>query len=111
MTGNRPYLQVVEADAIAEGDIYRFEVADHPRILARVDGALHALDGICTHEDEELADGDIEDNAVWCPVHGSGFRVDTGVATNLPAVTPVSVYDLKVVDNVVYVSVEPDEPA
>jgi 3-phenylpropionate/trans-cinnamate dioxygenase ferredoxin component len=111
MTEKRPYLRIINADAIAEGDIHRFEVEDHPRILTRVNGALHALDGICTHEDEELADGDIEDNTVWCPVHGSGFRVDTGAATNLPAVTPVSVYDVQIVNNMVYVSVDPDEPA
>ena len=111
MSSQQTYLHVVEANAIDEGDIHRFEVDENPRILTRVDGTLRALDGMCTHEEEELADGEVEDNVVWCPLHGSGFRVDTGAATNLPAVTPVSVYDVQVVDNIVYVSFDPVEPA
>lgn len=111
MTKLQSYLKLIDANAIDEGDIYRFEVDDQPRILTRVDGVLRALDGMCTHEDEELADGEVEDGVVWCPLHGSGFRADSGAATNLPAVVPVSVYDVQVEDNVVYVSIDPVEPA
>lgn len=111
MTELQSYIAVVNQDEIAEGEIVRFEVDQEPRILTRVDGMLYAMDGICSHEYAELAEGEVDDNVVWCPLHGSGFRVGSGAATNLPAVVPVEVYDVKTIDNVVYVSVDPDDAA
>lgn len=111
MTQRERYIAVVNENDIGEGEIYRFEVDEEPRILTRVEGTLYAMSGICSHEYAELAEGEVDDDVVWCPLHGSGFRVGSGAATNLPAVVPVEVYDVKSIDNVVYVSIDPDDAA
>lgn len=101
------YVQVMAADAVEEEELYEFEVDGEPRILTKVEGKIHALDGICTHEYAEMVEGEVEDGIVYCPLHGSGFNVCTGAVTSLPAVTPLPVYDVKIVDGQVYVSREP----
>lgn len=98
------WVRVMAEAEVEEGNIYGFEVDGEERILTCVAGKICALDGICTHEYAELVEGDIEDGILWCPLHGSGFDVETGAVTNLPATTPLATYDVVVEDGEVYVS-------
>lgn len=103
------YICAAEAAKVAEGEMQQFDVDGDPRILTRLDGCIYALDGICTHEYAELIDGEIDEGAVYCPLHGSGFDIRTGRVINLPAVTPLPVYQVEVIDGKVYVSLDPQE--
>lgn len=103
------FVFAMNADDLEDGGIYPFSVNDEDRIICVVGDDVYALDGICTHEYAELFDGEIEDDTLWCPLHSSGFSVRTGEATNLPAVLPLSTYDVLVQDNAVYVSRESKE--
>lgn len=58
------------------------------------DGGLHAIGDTCTHADVSLAEGDVEDCAIECWLHGSRFDLRTGRPTSLPAIRPVPVYPL-----------------
>lgn len=107
MSAIEGYVRVMSADEIAEGAIVPFEVDESERILTKVEGEVYALDGICTHEYAELADGEVEDCTIWCPLHSSGFNVQSGQATNLPAAIPLTTYDVRIEDGDVYVSLEP----
>lgn len=101
------YVRVLPADEIEEEQLYGFEVDGEPRVLTKVEGEIYALDGICTHEFAELVEGEVEDETLWCPLHGSGFNVRTGSVTSLPAVAPLPTYDVRIVDGDVYVAREP----
>lgn len=101
------YVRVMPAAEVAEEEIYEFEVDGELRILTRVGDEIFACDGICTHEYAEMSEGEIEDHVIYCPLHGSGFDLRTGAVTSLPAVTPLPVYDVKIVDGEVYVSRAP----
>ena len=107
MTAPEGYVAVKRYDEIPEGEIVPFEVDDDERILVKLEGNVYALSGICTHEYAELAEGDLEDHVIYCPLHGSGFDLETGRVTSLPATQPLPVYDVQIVDGVVYVSREP----
>jgi nitrite reductase (NADH) small subunit len=50
------------------------------RIIAlyNVDGAFHALDGVCPHQGGPLGKGTLEGTIVTCPWHGWQFDVCTG---------------------------------
>lgn len=101
------YVTVARDGDIVENGLTRAEINGKPIILTRVDGKVYALDGICTHEFAELAQGDVEDETIWCPLHASGFNVISGEATNPPAEDPLGVYDVQVVDGDVQVSSQP----
>ena len=46
--------------------------------LYNIDGAFHALDGICPHQGGPLAKGQLTGCVVTCPWHGWQFDVTTG---------------------------------
>ncbi len=93
-----------EAD-IVEGGLYGADVADVPVLLVRLNGIVHAIGRICTHEYADLAEGRIEDGCVVCPLHGAKFDIATGCALTLPAVLAEPVYEVMIENGVVYVNV------
>lgn len=64
---------------------------------------VHAIGDTCTHADISLSEGFFEGETIECWAHGAQFDVTTGAAISLPAFDPVPVYQVSVVDGVVYV--------
>jgi len=72
--------------------------------LARLaSGEVFAISDLCSHEDIELSDGDLDGEDVECPAHGSRFNVRTGEVSGLPAEEPVATYPVTVVDGQIVV--------
>jgi 3-phenylpropionate/trans-cinnamate dioxygenase ferredoxin subunit len=77
-----------------------------PICLARLaTGEVFALSDICSHEEVELSDGELDGEDVECPAHGSRFNVRTGEVSGLPAEEPVETYGVTVEDDEIYVEV------
>lgn len=53
--------------------------------VANVDGTIAVLDGTCPHEGGPLGEGTIEAGKVVCPWHSFAFDVQTGAASDDPA--------------------------
>ncbi|WP_380173189.1 bifunctional 3-phenylpropionate/cinnamic acid dioxygenase ferredoxin subunit [Kineococcus sp. DHX-1] len=82
-----------------------------PVSVFNVEGEFFAIDDTCTHADESLAQGWVEDCAVECPRHASAFDLRTGVPSSPPALTPVRTHLVEVVDGNVVVEVGTPRPA
>ncbi len=74
------------------------------------DGALHAIEDRCTHDDGPLCEGDWDPATceVICPRHGARFDVRTGTALLLPAYIPVETFAVHVRDDGIVVVSVPD---
>jgi 3-phenylpropionate/trans-cinnamate dioxygenase ferredoxin subunit len=105
------FVTVALDSEVVERALTRVEIDGKPVILTRLHGQVYALDGICSHEFAELADGVVDDETIWCPLHASGFNVISGEATNPPAEEPIAVYEVRVVDGDVQVSQQPRPPS
>jgi len=70
----------------AEGEVGEFTVQGRSLCVARVDGAVAVLDGVCPHEGGPLGEGIVEDGRVVCPWHGYAFEVHTGASLQDPEV-------------------------
>jgi 3-phenylpropionate/trans-cinnamate dioxygenase ferredoxin subunit len=78
--------------------------ADPPiAVFLLEDGSVHAIDDTCTHQDASLAEGWVEGCAVECPLHSSSFDLRTGEVDTPPAMRPVRVHRVSIVDGSVYV--------
>jgi 3-phenylpropionate/trans-cinnamate dioxygenase ferredoxin subunit len=95
------------ADLPAQGSVRRVDLAGEPIAIVATEGEYHALDDICSHDEVSLADGEVEGHTVECWLHGSRFDVRTGEALCLPAKKPVDVYDIRILDDGVYLSTAP----
>jgi 3-phenylpropionate/trans-cinnamate dioxygenase ferredoxin subunit len=96
------YVDVAADGEIPEGTMKGVDVGGERILLARVDGRLCAIDGLCTHQIAHLEDGVLAGRAVLCPRHGAAFDLDTGEPT-APADMPARVYDVRLAGGRVYV--------
>ena len=84
----------------------RVEVDGEEIALFRLDDGIFALDDICSHEYSRLSEGEIWDDEVYCPKHGSRFEIKTGKVRSLPAFKPVGSYPVKVDDDTIYIDLD-----
>lgn len=91
--------------------IHRYEVDGAARVLVRSSDGFAALDGVCTHEEAELSDGEVDGGVLWCPLHTSGFDLRTGRPVCPPAEVRLCRYDVFVEDGAVLVSRTPSVDA
>lgn len=105
---NKQYTRAAKDTDVVEGGLFGATVDGVPVLLVRLNGVVHAIGRICTHQDADLAEGSIEDGCVVCPLHGSKFDLTTGAALTLPAFEPEPVFDVYIEDCELYVSVPDD---
>jgi nitrite reductase/ring-hydroxylating ferredoxin subunit len=92
-------------DQIPRGEGRAFAVAGHQiAVFRKRDGCLRALSAVCTHQGGPLADGQIDNSVVLCPLHLNAFELDTGCSTTGAA--PLRTYPVDLDDDqiVVYVA-------
>lgn len=78
-----------------------------PVAVARLDdGEFYAINDVCSHGEVSLAEGELVGCEVECWAHGARFDLRTGVATELPAIDPVSAYPIRVDGERVLVDVD-----
>ena len=63
---------------LAENDILIVEIGGQEIAIFDLDGELHGLDNICTHQGGPLGEGKVEGECVYCPWHGHQFDIRTG---------------------------------
>jgi 3-phenylpropionate/trans-cinnamate dioxygenase ferredoxin subunit len=67
-------------------------------LLANVDGAVYATQGICSHEYFELDKGFLTGDSITCALHLSRFDLASGDALDPPAEIPLAVYPVVIDD-------------
>jgi nitrite reductase/ring-hydroxylating ferredoxin subunit/uncharacterized membrane protein len=87
---------VTEAE-LADGRPRCALVGDAPVLLVHQGGTLHALHNRCAHRGGSLAEGEIGDGTVTCPLHGSTFALADGSVEHGPAPYPQPVLEARVV--------------
>lgn len=93
---------LIDTDEIEDGEVVGVEAGDENILLAKVDGEIHAIGDVCTHEHCFLSDGWLEGEEVVCPCHHAKFDVTTGEVTRPPAKEPEPTYTVVVKDGTVY---------
>ena len=99
------WIKACNLDQVKEGQLFGFHHDDKKILVANQKGKIHATDLICTHADADLSTGFLSDEGVRCPLHLSVFNLDSGQPQNLPAETPLKVYNVKIDQNEIYVEV------
>ncbi len=72
--------------ALAEGTMRALEIGGQKFLLAKVNGACHAVGETCPHAGGPLSEGVLRGDVVTCPWHKAAFSVTTGKRLEPPAV-------------------------
>lgn len=102
---------ITQTDSLAPGEVARFDVAGEPVALYNLDGVFYATNDICTHATASLAEGDVEDDCIVCPVHFGEFHIPTGKAVAFPCERDLRTYYVEVNGDDIYVDVERESSA
>jgi MocE subfamily Rieske [2Fe-2S] domain protein len=87
------WVEVCAVDELAEEDVIRFQHNGKTYAVYRLRGdRFYASDGLCTHEQAELADGLVINGCIECPRHNGRFDLTTGKAVRAPARKPLAMY-------------------
>ena len=89
--------------ALLPGEFLSLEVDGMMAAIYNIDGALYAIEDVCTHDGGELAGGPVVGTTVECIRHGAIFDLKTGAALCAPAYTPTVVLETKVEDGQIWV--------
>ncbi|WP_024302711.1 non-heme iron oxygenase ferredoxin subunit [Pseudogulbenkiania sp. MAI-1] len=97
------WVDVAPADEFEPGSFRTLDVDGVPVAVFNVNGRYYAIEDLCTHEAETLSEGDILDENIICPRHGSMFSLVTGEALTPPAYEPVATFPVRVENGMVQV--------
>lgn len=93
-------------DAIEPEDVLGFEHAGHHYALYRTeDNRYFATDGLCTHQQVELAGGLVMGTIIECPMHNGRFDFTTGQAKGAPVCDNLKTYDTRQSDGRLFIRV------
>ena len=96
------WVRVCHMAELLPGEVQTAWDGDTPIAVFNIDGALYAIEDICTHDGGELTGGAIVGHEVECPRHGARFDVRSGEALCPPAYEPTAKFPVKVEDGWVY---------
>ena len=99
------WIKACSSKQVKEGQLFGFTHNEKKILIANLKGKIHATDLSCTHANVDLSTGFLSDEGVRCPLHLSVFNLDDGCPQNLPAETPLTVYNVKIDGNDIYVEV------
>jgi len=103
-----PLIDICRLEELPSGERRLVAVDDFEIGVFNCNGELFAIEDRCSHDDGELAEGelDLDDCTVECPRHGSRFDLRTGTPVNLPAYVPIDTFPVTVEDGVIRVEVD-----
>ena len=98
------FVRVCSVADVEDDSVIAVEVDGEPVAVVKSEGEFFAIRDECSHATVPLSEGDVEDCAIECWLHGSRFDLRSGKPTGLPATKPVPVYPVRVDGDDVLVS-------
>ena len=90
------FVKVTEVGELPPGEMKMVEVGENQILLANVAGNIWACDNICTHAGAPLSEGELDEDQVECPLHGSVFNVVTGEVIGPPAAENLRLFQVTI---------------
>jgi 3-phenylpropionate/trans-cinnamate dioxygenase ferredoxin subunit len=99
------WVDVAPAGDVARDDHRVYEADGRFVAVYDVGGELYAIEDVCTHDGNPLAEGPVEGLEVICPRHGARFCLKTGAALCAPAYEPVATFPVATRDGRLWIGV------
>ncbi len=95
--------RVAAVSEIPPGGRLSILVDDLPSLLVRIGDEFLAVEDVCSHDGQPLTNGPVEGCAIICPRHGAKFDLRSGQPLCMPAIEPISTFEVQVRDGEIYV--------
>ncbi len=78
-------VKTINTSEVNENAVKVVSIDDKDIAIFNVEGEYFAIDDMCSHAEASLAEGEVFDCKIECPLHGAEFDLKTGEAVTLPA--------------------------
>ena len=85
-------IAVADLADVPPGTMKMVQIDGTDILLINLDGTLHAMQGVCSHEYFELDKGFLTGDSLTCALHLSRFDIESGDALDPPAELPLMKY-------------------
>ena len=89
------WVDVAAKDELPAGSSRVVEVDGAMVAVFNLNGEYYAVEDLCTHDEGELASGEIEGEEIICPRHGARFNIKTGKVTAPPAYEDIATFPVR----------------
>ena len=105
--GSSEWQELGAVTTLPEGKPVRRMAGAVPVVVVRRGTTVHVLADRCPHLEGPLSDGEVRDDRLVCPWHGSEFRVSDGCVVHGPATAPVPRFESRVMGDELQARVVP----
>jgi 3-phenylpropionate/trans-cinnamate dioxygenase ferredoxin subunit len=91
---------------LAEGAMHGCVVQGRDIVVCHTRAGVFALDNVCTHAYARLSEGRLRGTRLICPLHGASYDARNGSVLGAPAVQPLTVHPVRVVDGTIEVAID-----
>ena len=107
MTEKNTWVLACNAIDIEDDDVVRFDHESKSFAIYNLGGDFYATDGYCTHEQQHLCEGFVEDGIIECPLHMGQFDIETGDALSGPVCIDLAIYETRNANGKIYLNPNP----
>ena len=97
---------VLDASMLPDDRPVQAMAGERPLVIVKRNGTIHALANRCSHRGGPLNEGDLEDDCIVCPWHGTRFRLEDGAVERGPSTYRQPVFEARVHEGRVEVRAE-----
>src|ERR1700690_2037990 len=80
---------------ISEGELKEFVLKDNEILAVKYGGQIYCLQARCTHAGAPLVEGELTEDVLQCPWHGSRFNIKNGLVIRGPAGKQLRTYNCR----------------
>ncbi len=81
-----PWTDIMDAEALAEGESCFLEIGSHGLIVSRFGPRVTCFENACAHMGMAMDGGSIEEGKLTCPYHGFQYALESGECLTAPEV-------------------------
>jgi nitrite reductase/ring-hydroxylating ferredoxin subunit len=90
------FTKVANLKDFQEGSLMKVQVKEKSIVLAMVNGQIHAMNSVCSHQGGPLEEGTLEGYNITCPLHYAVFDIRNGkVSDSTVWATDLESYEVK----------------
>lgn len=82
-----------KTNEVAEEELREFVLKEVEILVIKHAGQIYCLQARCTHAGAPLVEGELKDDILQCPWHGSRFNIKNGLVIRGPAVKQLRTYN------------------
>jgi nitrite reductase/ring-hydroxylating ferredoxin subunit len=85
-----------KTNEVEEEELKQFVLKETEILVIKHLGQIYCLQARCTHAGAPLVEGELMDDVLQCPWHGSRFNIKTGSVIRGPAEKQLRMYNSKI---------------